>query len=382
MAAVLASTFAYFTSFHLLLTAFPLYVVTLDGSEQIVGVLVGLFAFGAVMFRLYFGTAADLRGRKGVLAISIAASTVGPLLYIIPLGLVYLGFARILHAVGAAAFIVASQTLLADFASERSRGKAFGLYAAASGIPMTFAPYLGQRIAELWGYPWLFGTAAICGLLMIPGYFLVDEQRPVSVGKPPSTWRAVQDSFAAARSNRWVWVSGIVLLSATVVLGALQSFLPLHATRIGLSDIGLYYTGFAVAFISSGLLAGPLSDKTGRRLVAGPALLLMAVGLVLLAGLRSQAGLVSAGILIGTGFGSANTALLALAAGKTDYRQRAKAVSFLNNNFDLGIALGSMTLGSLAARSFSFLWLTNAALLAAGFFVLLLTLPSDEEDMP
>ena len=158
---LLISTLFFFSSYHLQLTALPLYVVTLGGSERMVGLLVGLFPLSAVIFRIYFGKFVDTCGRRPVLLVSIMTSITGPLLYLPNLGVGYLVLVRVYHSLSLAAFMTSCHTLLADYSTPKNRGKIFGSFSVFSGLPMPYGPTFGLYIVNKFGYQVLFLTCAL-----------------------------------------------------------------------------------------------------------------------------------------------------------------------------------------------------------------------------
>lgn len=291
-------------------------------------------------------------------------------MYLFDFGLWYLALVRIYHAASFAAFITASQTLLADLSTEENRGRLFGFYNAASGLAMAVAPTLGNYVAVNFGYTAFFGGVSLLGFLMIPGQLLLREPQVKS--------KAEQISTVPLREiirNRWVLISSLGLFSVTMVLGALTSFLPLHATAQGLTEMGIYFAAFSLMFMGSGYVSGALSDKFGRKAVAVPSFLLITLGLLLLTQLSGYLTLVISGVLIGFGFGAVNTVLMALVMDKTSLAERAQSVSFFNNHFDLGMSSGAILLGGVAAISFGLLWGVMASITMLGFALVLFVLP-------
>lgn len=369
---LLMSAFLFFGTSNLLLAAYPLYIDKLGGDERVVGFLGGLFALGAVFLRPYFGRLADQKGRKLVLLISTFTAATGPLLYIPNFGFAFMALARVYHSISLAAFITASQTILADLSTPENRGTMFGLYGVTAGVAMAFAPALGLKIAGSMGYADLFLITAAVGLgAMIIGYLLNEPASELTGGgiKTVSVSELIRD--------RWVIIPSAVLFSITMAQGGISSFLPLHALSVGLASSGLFFTAFSVASTAGRLVSGPLSDRLGRKAVAAPAALSVALGLVLLMRMNGYLTMGVAGALIGIGFATAHTVMLAMVVDKTTARERSQAVSFYANAFDLGSAVGSMGLGSVAKHSYSALWGVMAAFAFVGFGLMSFALPRE-----
>ena len=369
---LLLNTALFFTANQMMVAVLPLYIVFSGGSEQIVGLLVGLFSVSAVVFRGYFAKLSDSYGRKWLLNVAIFTSVTGPLLYLVNLGFWYLCLVRIYHGASLAAFMIASQTLLADLSTEENRGRLFGLYGIATGLAMAAAPSFGQYVAVNFGYTIFFSVTALCALLMVPGQILVKERQ-----RGPKVEELTTVALKDIICNRWVLIPSLSLLCITMVLGATSSFLPLHSTQVGIAEMGLYFAVFSLTYMAGGYLAGAISDKFGRKVVVLPSFLLVVLGLLALTKLTGLALLVLGGFLIGLGFGAANTALLVLVMDKTTLAERSQSVSFFNNSFDLGVSSGAILLGGVAARSFSLVWGILAAIAFFGFMLILFALPKD-----
>lgn len=367
---LLINTAIFFALYNALLTVFPLFVVFRGGTEQEVGILVGLFSLSAVASRIYLTRIAEGRGRKWLLGVAVLTTITGPLLYLPDLGFWYLALVRMYHAASLGAFMTASYTLLADYSDESNRGQLFGLYGVVSGVAMAIAPALGYAVIDRLGYNAFLAGLALVGLLMIPGHFLLREPQVQVEAEDPTS-----GLFQEVLRNRWVLVSSFAVFLVTMALGALTSFLPLHATSRGISELGPYFAVFSLMYMAGGYGAGVLSDRWGRKIAAAPAFLFVVIGLVILTQLSGFPLLLVAGLFFGLGFGGLNTALMALVMDHTSLAQRSQAVSFYNNSFDLGSSGGAILLGGIAALSFGLLWTLLAGVSFLGFALICFALP-------
>src|SRR5690625_6467478 len=60
------ANFFIFLGFQMTLPTLPLFVKELGGSDQMIGVIVGVFTFSALLFRPYAGYALESKGRRFV----------------------------------------------------------------------------------------------------------------------------------------------------------------------------------------------------------------------------------------------------------------------------------------------------------------------------
>ncbi|MCG8512968.1 MAG: MFS transporter [Halanaerobiales bacterium] len=367
---LLASSFLFFGTYNLLLPTFPLYVKKLGGNETLVGLLGGLFALTAVFLRPYLSKMTDRRGRKVVLLIAGFTGMTGPLLYLFNFGFWFLALARIYHAISLAAYITASQTLLADLSQPENRGIIIGIYGIAGGTAMAIAPALGLKIAAELGYGPLFIISALVSLGVIPCIMLLREPQISNTDEQIKTV-----PLSKIIRNKWVLVPSIALFSVTMAQGATNAFLPLYGLSIGMLNFGIFFTVFSVTSMIGRVTAGILSDRLGRKTLALPALIMVGVGVLCLIRMPSLMMLVLAAILIGFGFSTTHTVLLALIIDQTTLRERSQAISFYANAFDLGVAAGAMGLGAIAGYSYSLLWLVVAMVALIGFILTAKMLP-------
>ncbi len=367
---LLLSTMLFFASFIMLSPTFSLYVKSMGGNEGIAGLLTGLLTLAAIFLRTYFAKLADEKGRKFVLYLAGIASITAPLLYMVDLGFWFVALVRVYHSISVAAYVATSQTLLADLASPETRGSTVALYGVAAGTSSAIAPYVAFSIIESKGFPTLFMLSAGIAVLMTLVIALIKEP-PVVVRdkKAPST------SLKEIVSDAWILVPSITIFSLMFAQGAVNAFLPLHGAKVGLENVGIFFSLSAVLSIIYRLGTGYLSDKIGGRRILMPALALTVVGILSLIGLPRYAMLIMAAVLTSFGFSAAHTVLLTIIVDKTQVQKRAQAVTFFTNAWDLGTSLGAMGLGALALYSYSALWSTVALGVLAGFIVTVRFLP-------
>ena len=110
-------------------------------------------------------------------------------------------------------------------------------------------------------------------------------------------------------------------------------------------------------------LTGKIYDRKGPSYVIYPALVLFAVGLILLSQINSLIGFMLAAIFIGMGFGSVQPCLQTLAIQRAAPQRIGHATSTFFTFYDLGIAFGSILLGILiTAQGYSMSYILCAVL--------------------
>ena len=107
-------------------------------------------------------------------------------------------------------------------------------------------------------------------------------------------------------------MSSLCLLGASLVYGAILTFLPIYAQQRNISDYGIFFVVYALATMGSRVFAGKLSDHVDRRLVILPFSLLVALAAMCFFIMDNVWTLGLIAILFGLGYGALVPALTAL----------------------------------------------------------------------
>jgi MFS family permease len=335
-ATLFGAAFLIFFALDFYIPVLPFYVVERGGSENAVGLLMGIFTFFSVVLRPFQGRRADRTGRKKLLLLGIgvyalaglallALPAVGPLFVI-----------RALQGLGWGAFLLAFNTMAIDLAPPARRGEAVGLIGIAPPLSLATAPLLGEALRGTGGgYTLLFAisVAAALGALLLAA--LIKE--------PPA------DRGAAAGIqpllSRKVLLPSLMIFFITFTFGGIITFLPLLARAREIPAVGVFFTVFALTAMVFRPITGRLSDRWGRPAVFIPGLIIIFLALVTIALADSTGLLLLGGILFGGGMGAAHPSILALAADRLAAGERGVGMATYTAAFDLGIVAGAILLG-------------------------------------
>lgn len=157
-----------------------------EAPEWSVGLFTTLFLGGQTAGNLLFGWLADHAGHRLVLALGIAALVAGNLSALAAPSLEAFAPVFLLAGVHLASIHVSSRTILLEFApDERARPTYIGLANTALGPLSAGAPLAAGLLADRFGFPTVFATAAAFGVLGL-GLLLarVREPRSRAAGPP------------------------------------------------------------------------------------------------------------------------------------------------------------------------------------------------------
>ncbi|GAA0330168.1 MFS transporter [Bacillus carboniphilus] len=335
------SNFFVFLAFQMTLPTIPLFVEALGGNDQLIGFVVGIFTFSALLMRPYAGHALDSKGRGFVyiLGLCIFVISVGSFGLLPSLFLLFA--MRIVQGIGWGFSTTASGTIATDLIPPKRRGEGMGYFGLFGNVALAVGPTLGLTLAGLISFTQLF---LICASLGVVSLLLSSQirfrkgEKKVST-EPKKKWDVYEKSALPP---------AILLFFITVTFGGIATFLPLYTAQKGVEGIQWYFFLFAIALMLSRTFAGRIYDRKGHRAVFPYGTLAIFIAMLLLAWLPNSYILFLAAVLYGLGFGSVQPALQAWAVQTAAVNRRGMANATFFSSFDLGVGIGAMAFGQIA----------------------------------
>ncbi|GAA4577293.1 MFS transporter [Planotetraspora kaengkrachanensis] len=365
-------------------------------------------AFGGLL--LFGGRIADLWGRKrafttGLIGFATASAIGGAAANEAML----LGARALQGAFGALLAPAALSLLAVTFTEVRERAKAFGIYGAIAGGGGALGLILGGFLTEYLDWRWTFFVNIPFAVVAAAGAFFVIREPAGGrngngldiPGVVLATLGLVSLVYAFTRAETDGWTAGATIglfVGAVVLLGAFalveskvrSPLLPLRVVTdrnrggvylsLGLAIIAMfglflfltYYlqvikgyspvqTGFAFLPMIAGMIIGStqigarLMTRVPPRLLMAPGFLTAAIGMLILTQMQtdsSYAGLVlPAQILLGLGMGTAFMPAMSLATYGVQPRDAGVASAMVNTSQQVGGAIGTALLNTIAASA-------------------------------
>lgn len=335
------ANFFIFLGFQMTLPTLPLFVKELGGSDQIVGLVVGVFTFSALLFRPFAGHALETRGRQVVYLFGLSLFVLSVGAFAFATSVFMLIMMRIVQGVGWGFSTTASGTIATDLIPPKRRGEGMGYYGLSSNLALALGPALGLSLVGLISFTQLFLMSASMGLIALLLSLLIRYKKVEE--SPDKTTTVKFDVFEKTAIN-----PSILLFFITLTFGGIATFLPLYALEKSVEGIPLYFVVYAIFLMASRLVAGKIYDEKGHMYVFPPGALLIFIAMLLLAWLPSTTVLLIAAAFYGFGFGSVQPALQAWAVnGAADNRKGMANATFFSF-FDLGVGIGAMGFGLVA----------------------------------
>ncbi|PSO83652.1 MAG: MFS transporter [Cyanobacteria bacterium QS_5_48_63] len=340
---------SFWMSLTSLLPTLPAYIEDVGGTKQQVGLVMGSFAIGLLLFRSVLGRLADRRSRKLVVLIGTVVVGIAPLGYLFVESIPLLMVIRAFHGISIAAFTTGYSALVVDQSPPEQKGELIGYMSLVVPVGLAIGPAVGGFLQAGVGYMALFLTSASVGIL---GLIFATQ-----VGKSSREEPASHQEAGSPQSSRF-WqllasprlrVPAMVLLLIGLAFGTISTFLPLFIRAIAIDlNPGLYYSTAAIASFSVRIFVGRASDRYGRGLFITASLFCYVLAMLLLATAESPGAFLVAGLVQGAGGGTLIPIMIALISDRSAENERGKIYSLCIGGFDLGIAIAGPVIGSFA----------------------------------
>jgi MFS transporter, DHA1 family, tetracycline resistance protein len=274
--------------FGIVMPLLPLYTQKFGARGWMIGMIVASYSVMQFVFAPAWGGLSDRIGRRPVLLISNAGSSLSYFLF---------GFASTLEGDRALWLLLASRIFagicganlsvasayMADVSTPEQRSKSMGLIGMAVGLGFIFGPALGSVSAKYLGLPgpgWVAGGICTANFLLAC-FILAESLQPAS---KPRVTRVRLAQWAHVLKQPVVGFLVILFFLATFCFAAFEVTIGLLlAQRFGYNQeqLGYYltYCGVLSAFIQGGAI-GPLVKRFGERKLISISLALLAISLL------------------------------------------------------------------------------------------------------
>lgn len=342
--------FACLNSFILL----PLYIQRLGGTEAEIGIVMGMYSASAIVCQPLVGAWVDRIGRRPFMLLGVSLAVLSSAAFAVSASIWLFIILRVLQGVAFSAFFVANYTLIVALAPPERRGWALGLFGISGLLPTALAPLAGEWVIRWLGYQALFLDATLLAAVALVMTLGIRGPRSTTVAAEQRRQRMFPDLREVLHLHMAVaFVFGIGT-------GTLFTFLPTFAGKLGVTNLSLFYTGYAGSAMLVRAAAGGLIDSLGRRAVIIPSTFtqMVASGILTVVALLADTlsatpallSLLLAGILSGGAHGFLFPALTALVTDLAPESRRGQAVAVFSSVTLIGSALGAMTFGYVAHR--------------------------------
>lgn len=369
----LANNLFLFVFYFAQTTILPIYILQdLHGSLTQAGLAMTLFMASSIAVRPFSGLIIEKFGRKKTFFVSEFLFCLFSIAYIFADNLQVLLWLRFLHGIWFSILTTVTVPIANEFIPDSRRGEGMGYFVMSVNLGIVLGPLIGLSLIQPLSYA---VVATILAAIVCLGFvfcFLIPVQTETSTMQKMQKKQLSIHDFVEKKA---LPVS-IMAMMVSFAYASIMSFISTYsASKNLLAYASLFFIVFAISMMSLRPLTGKIYDRKGPSYVIYPALVLFAVGLILLSQINSLIGFMLAAIFIGMGFGSVQPCLQTLAIQRAAPQRIGHATSTFFTFYDLGIAFGSILLGILiTAQGYSMSYILCAvfvllSLLFYKFFV-------------
>ncbi|MFZ7947022.1 MFS transporter [Neobacillus sp. 19] len=334
------ANFFIFLGFQMTLPTIPLFVEDLGGNDQLIGFVVGIFTFSALLLRPYAGSSLETKGRGFVYLIGLAVFVLSVGSFGFLTSIVFLFAMRVVQGAGWGFSTTASGTIATDLIPASRRGEGMGYYGLSGNLALAFGPSLGLILTGIISFKQFFLICAGLGMVAL----LLSSR--ITYKKVEPRQKKKKEKLDLYEKN--ALKPSMLMFFITFTFGGIAAFLPLYTAERHIAGIQLYFLLYALALMATRAFAGQLYDRKGHRAVFIPGTLLILIAMMLLSWLPNSSVLFVAAVLYGLGFGTVQPALQAWSIERVPINRRGMANATFFSFFDLGIGLGAMMFGQIS----------------------------------
>lgn len=335
------STFLFFLNEAMLLPTLPVHLSSIGYTNTQIGIVLGAFALGVLLFRPLSGYVTDQKSRKLALIIGVAIFFIAPYFYLVSGQLTYLVIVRFFHGLGITFYTTAMPTFVTDVAPAHQRGEILGHMASASTLSFACGPLLGVYIYAWFGFFGLIMACIVVGGLNFFVIVWIQEQYHNPLKKSRIGYRQVI-------FKRSIIVSAFINLVYAVIFGAIMTFLPVLLKETPHLNVGFFFLAESGTIILCRIFTAHFIDRIGR----GPAFVysfsILLVSVFLVSKIDTLVLLILIGALFGSGSALCSPALSAFVADETQQQARGTVFGFYYGAFDTGVIVAGLIMGVIA----------------------------------
>jgi MFS family permease len=341
----------------------------LEASGLGVGVGIGAFSIAALAFRPVVGWASDRFGRRPLLLVGGLVTVGAFAAHLLATTLPTFILVRAVYGIGEALFFVAAVAAVSDLAPEERRGEAINIASLSVYLGLAIGPVVGETLLAAAGFNVVWIVAAAIAGLATGLALLVPETAPAvlaaaATGERPPRGRLFHPAGL---------LPGFLILTGAWGMAGFLTFLPLHASQVGLDGAGIPLAMYAVIVVALRIVFVKLPDQFGAGRLSGGALVVGAIGLALVGTLPGAVGLFIGTAVFAAGIAFMFPALITLAVGRVDESERGSVVGTSSAFLDLSFGLAPALLGVVVDMSgYPAVFLVSAVVSAIGAAILAL----------
>lgn len=253
-------------SSEMIMPLLPLFITSLGGAGLAIGLIGGIGDSIASILKVISGHWSDRLGKRKIfVSIGYASSALAKLFFPLATSWQHMLVLRPLERVGKGLRTAPRDAIIADYTTERDRGKGFGIHKAmdtagavtGSGLAFMLFWFLGLGFREIFSI-----AAGIAFLALIPLYFVKEKKT-----KKKRFTLKIGISLLKGRLKQFILFATVFSLGNFTYMFFILQSKGAFSGRMSLAAPILLYVLYNIVYASLSAPAGALSDRIGRKKV-------------------------------------------------------------------------------------------------------------------
>jgi MFS family permease len=318
------------------------YADYMNAPAPMIGFVTGIFALTALVFKMISAPALDTYNRKHVVMGATGVIFLAFVCYTLSFNVPMLIFSRLLQGAGQAFTTTGCLTIASDSLPPDKMSSGIGYFALTSAIAQAISPAIGLKLIGIVGYNTTF--AILAGVMVIA---IIYAARIKIDFVRTNKFAIRMDSIIAKECL----VPAFILFLLGMTFCVVNSFLILYAEGKGVgSNIGYFFTVYAVTMIFTRPTIGKLADRFGTVKVMIPSLIFFALSFMFISFSHTLFMFLLSGFISAFGYGGCLPAIQAVAMRSVPKERRgaASCTSYIGN--DMGNLVGPTIAGFIIEK--------------------------------
>lgn len=333
---------ALYMIFHSLNTTLPIYIKQFGGTTKIAGLALTSLTVAAIISRPITGFLLDKYGRKRLLISGLLLFLVPSIIYIWMIPIPLLIIFRFVQGSGWGIGHTAVSTVALDIIPHERTGEGLGFFSLFNSVSMALSPAIALWLVFHYSFRELF---IACLFLMVCIFFMVFLIRYPTIERQLNGSKFYLIEKASLRPS-------VIIFLVLFANSSTTSFLALYALELGLKTAGFFFTAVALTTLISRPLSGLIVDKLKQKgfdicFLIG--VIAVVNGILVLSFTSTSLHLVIAGLFYGFCSGFIYSIMLVLSIHSVSQEKKGAANATYWTAFDMGVSLGSIFWGFIAA---------------------------------
>ncbi|PFK43177.1 MFS transporter [Priestia megaterium] len=337
---------SFYLCLQMLTGGFPIFVTKLSHNPTLGGVMTTAFMLAAIITRPVTGILMHKINIKKVLCVMLLFVLVCIMISYGQQVISLLISLRILEGVGFGVTTTLLATLATNLIPEERMGEGIGYFGMATSLGATLGPMIALSILHSFSFKFLLFVTMFLIVISFVFSFFIKIKQSQSFAELPIQKEALMDFVFDKRAMLPCFLVMLFYCTYSGIVNFINSLG--EEEHLG-SKVSLFFLIIAVVIVLVRPFSGKIYDQMGHKYLIYPASICSIIGLILIAFAHGFTTFFIAAVLYGVAYSVMQPSFQAWAVSKVFADKKGTANAMSLSSMDLGMALGSPILGSVAS---------------------------------